>query len=73
MLQKLISKVNKTKKKGVKIKIKNTAIMIVVRPSLALSRASWTCLSEVLSNADVASSKIRTFGFLDENINLELC
>lgn len=40
------------------------AIMMVVLPFIAFSRASWTFLYESSSNADVASSSNKTFGFL---------
>mmetsp|Transcript_81269 Transcript_81269/g.169831 ORF Transcript_81269/g.169831 Transcript_81269/m.169831 type:complete len:96 (-) Transcript_81269:3634-3921(-) len=40
------------------------AIVKVVRPALAVSRAACTTFSEVESRAEVASSKRRIFGFL---------
>jgi hypothetical protein len=38
--------------------------MMVVLPFIAFSSASWTFLCESSSNADVASSSNKTFGFL---------
>ncbi|KAI7165094.1 hypothetical protein KC349_g202 [Hortaea werneckii] len=44
------------------IVLSRCATEIVVRPSEALSRASWTRCSDSESSAEVASSRSRTFG-----------
>jgi hypothetical protein len=38
------------------------AMVMVVRPSAATSRAAWTTPSDLVSSADVASSRRRTGG-----------
>mmetsp|Transcript_32872 Transcript_32872/g.79998 ORF Transcript_32872/g.79998 Transcript_32872/m.79998 type:complete len:93 (-) Transcript_32872:456-734(-) len=39
------------------------AMMIIVRPCIIISRASWTNCSFFASRADVASSRMRILGF----------
>mmetsp|Transcript_33517 Transcript_33517/g.53988 ORF Transcript_33517/g.53988 Transcript_33517/m.53988 type:complete len:85 (-) Transcript_33517:248-502(-) len=44
------------------IVLSRCAMMMIVRPFISFSSAAWTTCSFFVSNADVASSRMRTLG-----------